>query len=348
MIHSCKRETITVVQLGSTLDSSSIEQALHRANELQVAFYFQPNCYGTRLPLGEEYRLANGGFDLCGAVKQALTHDEAFNTVPRPLLVLSNDAFGDPDFPSDPDAFYFSSQEDDYDPQVTIISTQPVSELAGVTLESYLFMMLSTHILSKYANISYHRQARGCLLDYDGEWTNDENCLREGILCEECEDEIRRRVSQKKVSIEIIAAAIRLFNRAIGHRYCFVIMPFLTDLNCVYELIRSVLEEKGWQVKRADEVFLHRLITDGIFQEIVTADLVVADLSGLNPNVFYEVGLTHALGNDLLLISQDRLPTDLTVDHALFYQTDQLESLKKMIKKRVPTVTSGVSISQTR
>ena len=53
-------------------------------------------------------------------------------------------------------------------------------------------------------------------------------------------------------------------------------MPFKKDLvTCIRPC--SVLEEKGWQVKRADEVFLHRRITDGFMQEILSSDLVIAD-----------------------------------------------------------------------
>jgi hypothetical protein len=318
------------------LDSSTVEQALYRANELQPAFDFQSAFYTHRLPLDEKYKLPNGGYDLCGAVEYMLRRSRRYKKLPRPLLVLTSALFGDADFPNDPEAFYFSSQEDSYDAQVTIISTQPAEELKSITLQGYLFMMLSTHILSTYANISYHDEARGCLLDYDGEWKDEDNCFLTGSLCADCEVEIQKRVRQNKVSLEQIAAAVRLFNRAIGRKYCFIVMPFKKDLDDVYQVVRSVLEEKGWQVKRADEVFLHRRITDGYMQEILSSDLVIADLTGLNPNVFYEVGLTHALGNDLLLLSQPQpMPFDLFNEQTVFYQSDQLEELRKSLQHRV-------------
>lgn len=331
MIHNCKKETITFVQLGP-LDTSSVEQVLYRANELQQAFHFKSDFYENCLPLDEEYRLANGGYDLCGAAKHALMQTRRFKKLPRPIVILSSALFGDAAYPNDPEAFYFSSQEDDYDPQVTIISTQPSEELAAFTLQSYLFMMLSAHILSTYANISYH-DSRGCILDYCDEWNNDDNCLKSGTLCGECEVEIQKRLRQKQISLEIIAAAIRLFNRALSRKYCFVVMPFLPNLKPVYEAIQGTLEASGWQVKRSDEVMFPRLITESVLREILTSDLVIADLTGSNHNVAYEVGLTHALGNDCLLLTQDVLPFDLKNEQAVFYRIDDLEGLKSAIRR---------------
>jgi len=248
---------------------------------------------------------------------------------------MSSAALGDPDFPDEPEGFYFCSQEDDYDPQVTIISTYPSKHLPNRTLEAYVLMMLSTHILSAYANISYHRTLRGCLLDYCDEWTDVENCFRVGALCDDCEVEIQKRVRRNQVSIERVAAAIRLLNKAVGRKYCFVVMPFTEDLNPVYKVIHETLVEKGWKVKRADEISFPRLITGRIFQEILSSDLVVADLTGSNPNVFYEVGLTHAVGNDLLLVSQNEIPIDLKNEQTVFYRLEDLNSLKSALQHYV-------------
>jgi len=327
---------MTFAQLGP-LETSTIEQALFRANELQQAFYFKPEFYNHRLPLGEEYRLANGGYDLCGAVKHALLRTKRFKGLPRPLVVLTSALFGDADDPNNPEAFYFSSQEDDYDPHLTIITTQPSEELPAFSLQEYLFMMLAAHILSTCANISYHDR-RGCILDYDDEWRIDDNCLKIGALCGECEIEIQKRLRGKQITIEEIAAAIRLFNRAIRKKYCFVVMPFADNFDCVYKAVREALEEKGWEVKRSDDVPFSRLITESVLREILVSDIVIADLSGCNQNVAYEVGLTHALGNDLLIIAQNPPPFNLANEQTVLYRIDDLENLRKAVQRGVGSV----------
>src|SRR5262245_16438086 len=87
--------------------------------------------------------------------------------------------------------------------------------------------------------------------------------------------------------------------------HAFVAMPFGTkpntdgqmiDFNRVYgEYIAPALEAAGLEAFRADqEVRAGDIITD-MFQELLVADLVVADLTIENPNVWYELGVRHAL-----------------------------------------------------
>jgi hypothetical protein len=59
MIHNCQRETINLIKLGS-LDTSGVEQALYRANEVQQAFPFKADFYEFNLPLDERFLLTNG------------------------------------------------------------------------------------------------------------------------------------------------------------------------------------------------------------------------------------------------------------------------------------------------
>ena len=331
MIHNCQRETVTVLQLG-TLDTSKLEQVLWRANELQRAFVFDFDFYKRRLPLDEIYKLPNGGYDLCGAVG-TLLKSRKYKGLPRPLIIISGEPLGDTDYPNEPDYFYFCSQDDD-DPKLTIMSTQPLVYLPkNRTLEHYLFMMLSNYILSTYGNVSYHDARRGCMLDYCDDLSDAENCLQAGELCHDCEAELQK-VRPNRPTVEQVAAALRFFNRAAGHKYCFVMMPFNDAFSPVYEAISQSLTEVGWKVKRADDISYPRLITDLILKEILTSDLVVADLTSFNPNVIYEIGLTHSLGNDLLLLTQEKdNPFDLKNVQTIFYDLEGLGKMGKVLQR---------------
>ncbi len=82
--------------------------------------------------------------------------------------------------------------------------------------------------------------------------------------------------------------------------HVFVAMPFGTkegiDFNRIYtEIIKPALEEEGYEVFRADEEQRAGEIRTDMFQELLLADIVVADLSIDNPNVWYEMGVRHAL-----------------------------------------------------
>lgn len=94
----------------------------------------------------------------------------------------------------------------------------------------------------------------------------------------------------------------------------FVLMPFSVEFQPVFEeLIRPALKEAGFEVSRADSVLDQQNILNDIVGGIHSADLVVADLTGLNPNVLYELGLCHGLNIPAVLLTQDidEVPFDL-------------------------------------
>jgi hypothetical protein len=114
--------------------------------------------------------------------------------------------------------------------------------------------------------------------------------------------------------------------------HAFVAMPFGVkkdsqgaeiDFNRVYtELVKPALENAGLDVFRADEEERAGEIRTDMFQELLIADLVVADLTLDNPNVWYELGVRHALrAQGVVLISGGRVPTafDLYTDRKLRY-----------------------------
>jgi nucleoside 2-deoxyribosyltransferase len=95
---------------------------------------------------------------------------------------------------------------------------------------------------------------------------------------------------------------------------CFVVMPFNDKrLEEVYEYFVKPAIEKAFECKRGDDFFGSNIIMDDILQSIQSANAVVADLTGRNANVFYEVGICHALGKSVLLLAQslDDVPFDL-------------------------------------
>jgi len=107
-------------------------------------------------------------------------------------------------------------------------------------------------------------------------------------------------------------------------RSVFVIMPFAVAFDDVYELgIKASVETLGWECRRADEVIHNRDIMCQVCQGIRQARLVVADLTGRNANVFYELGVAHALEKDVILLAQDvgDVPFDLRPMNIIQYAT---------------------------
>lgn len=73
-------------------------------------------------------------------------------------------------------------------------------------------------------------------------------------------------------------------------------------------------------------------VMDQVWQGIRGADVVVADITGSNPNVFYEIGLAHALGKEVILISQDPdAPFDVRASRRVHYDAADLDGLRAQL-----------------
>jgi len=98
-------------------------------------------------------------------------------------------------------------------------------------------------------------------------------------------------------------------------RNCFIIMPFRADLNYFYLYIKHYMHDKhGLHVERGDHRILTKPVLEKIRDQILQADVIIADIRGRNPNVFYELGLAHAAETPVILLTQDDVkeaPTDV-------------------------------------
>ena len=90
-------------------------------------------------------------------------------------------------------------------------------------------------------------------------------------------------------------------------------MPFDASFRDEYDEAKAELEALGYQCNRADDIWNNQHILDDIIELIKTAAVVVCDLSNRNPNVFYETGIAHTLGKEVILLTQsdNDFPFDL-------------------------------------
>ena len=74
-----------------------------------------------------------------------------------------------------------------------------------------------------------------------------------------------------------------------------VMMPFDTEYDAVYDTIKEAVSDAGLYCRRVDDIWDSDHIMADVASLLWRAEVIVADLTGRNPNVFYEVGLSHAL-----------------------------------------------------
>lgn len=127
---------------------------------------------------------------------------------------------------------------------------------------------------------------------------------------------------------------------------CFVIMPFSDSLQPIYEdSIRPTVEDAGLRCERADDVRGTSLITWDIWERINRARFLIADLTDLNANVFYELGLAHALSKEVVLITQSMefVPFDLKALRCICYDVTRrgTQQLEEKLAKTIATLMKG-------
>jgi hypothetical protein len=133
-------------------------------------------------------------------------------------------------------------------------------------------------------------------------------------------------------------------------RTAFVVMPFgVDDLQVVYEdFIKPTVESHcKLDCVRGDDMFGSNVIMEDIRSAIAASRLVVADLTGRNANVFYEVGIAHATEKPVLLLAQslDDVPFDLRHRRVLLYDYSPhgCKQLEERLREHIPAMLSDAS-----
>ena len=124
---------------------------------------------------------------------------------------------------------------------------------------------------------------------------------------------------------------------------CFVLMPFNDASKKVYfEAIRPACAQSGFESLRADELLGSFNISREIIEHIFQSEVIVADLTDWNPNVFYQLGVAHAVSNKVIMIieEENRLPFDIANYRCIRYQqtSEGIYYLREMISESLKNI----------
>ena len=114
-------------------------------------------------------------------------------------------------------------------------------------------------------------------------------------------------------------------------------MPELEDIRTG---IKEVFEEFGIEAITADEIEHEGVITDRILSEIETSEFLIADLTHERPNVYYEIGHAHALKKRVILVRKKDTKLHFDVAHRNCPQYENMTDLKKLLRRRLETITN--------
>ncbi|MDE0666526.1 MAG: hypothetical protein OXH67_13100 [Acidimicrobiaceae bacterium] len=119
-----------------------------------------------------------------------------------------------------------------------------------------------------------------------------------------------------------------------------VMMPMDREFDKVYSAIRKAVQALGVQCKRADDVWESEAVMQDVVSLICRSRAVVADCSGRNPNVFYEMGVAHTVGREVVPITQNRSDVPFDIRHLRYVEylnnkegrSDLMEQLSDRIR----------------
>jgi len=119
----------------------------------------------------------------------------------------------------------------------------------------------------------------------------------------------------------IVKPYFGLPDKSISSADVFVLMPFKPEMKPLYDdHIVKVAADLNLSVARGDDFFTAHSVMLDVWSAIYSAKVIIADCTGRNPNVFYEIGLGHVLGKPVILITQNNEDVPFDVRHMRYIQ----------------------------
>lgn len=128
--------------------------------------------------------------------------------------------------------------------------------------------------------------------------------------------------------------SIHIDSIEIDHNRAFLLAPINPRFEDQVKAIKMACEDIGIDCETADEEFISGPILSVIVKKMLSANLVIAVIDGRNPNVFYELGLAHAFGKTVVMISEglEDIPFDIQSQRMVIVDWSKSTSVEKIRK----------------
>jgi hypothetical protein len=128
----------------------------------------------------------------------------------------------------------------------------------------------------------------------------------------------------------------------IDRKFMSVMMPFQPSFTAVYRMLQGIAKDLDMTCRRADDIWENPSIIQDVVSLIDRSRIVVCDCTTRNPNVFYEIGIAHTLGREVILITQSAEDIPFDLRHLRYVQylnnKEGLKALKAALRSRLETL----------
>lgn len=127
----------------------------------------------------------------------------------------------------------------------------------------------------------------------------------------------------------------------------FVIMPFTDPFNSIYQdHIKPIAEKHDLVVKRGDDPFSPRAIMNDVWSAIYASSIVIAECTGRNLNVFYELGMAHALAKPSILLTQNIRDIPFDIQHLRHIQYESTPHGMEVFDQKLKTAIAQLMVEK--
>jgi hypothetical protein len=202
-----------------------------------------------------------------------------------------------------------ATSSDDRSAVISIYEAETYCRYSRIKLLTYLMAGILADL---QVTTEAHYTTFGCPNDFCDDRKDINLGMARAEFCDTCKRTFLAALETGRMTQAQLTAINRILDSVGERKICFVLMPFRDKFTDPYHAIRHAVESAGYTCLRADEIFETKSIIQIIYDLIDRAEVVVADLTDRNPNVFYELGYAHALGKSTILVTQS--PADVPFD----------------------------------
>lgn len=162
-------------------------------------------------------------------------------------------------------------------------------------------------------------QIQSELLKNDRRWADANNL----ILAAQKDDRFINNTQDAQIAILKNFGIDNLYTDiSVNKKSVFVLTPFIQREQETFDMIKTTCTDVNLSCTRGDEIYRDKDILSHIIISIAESSVIIANLNGRNPNVFYELGICHSLGKPVILISKTKnnLPFDIQNKNVVFYE----------------------------
>lgn len=210
--------------------------------------------------------------------------------------------------------------------RMVVISIAGWEQFAAVPLVDGLAYLVATVLMDIGAGTGAHRDrsSQSCPNDALGDLRNIRAGMASGEFCQSCEALIRTSLLPRRAR----AAVRRILDRVAGRRVAFVAIPADRETTRIRKAIQSAGASTSVSILRADPTLDPRETHEAVVECLERCHLVIADLTGRPPSVYYELGYANARGREVVVITfvDSERPFEIAASEAVaFRDADDLE-----------------------